>query len=163
MLSRHSNMDLAISVGVVRMSTHTLSTGLVLGAERQPLVPGGHPGACEEMGVLGTPRDRLGSDWARLFSPEQQCVPLGPHGQVHKAVPGEVLTPAQRLPEVLEPGGELGARDPLARDGQASLGEKNELETSSRRNGEEEGERQKGRGATRWHHERPAKEVGGPG
>lgn len=69
----------------------------------------------EETAVLGRPRDHRGSAWGRLFSPEQQCVPLGPHGQVHKAVQGEVLTPAQRLPEVLEPGGEPGAFDPLVR------------------------------------------------
>lgn len=143
--SRHSNTDLAISVGVMRISTHTLSTGLVLWAECQPLVPGGPPGVGEGTGVLGTPRDHLGSDWGRLLSPEQQCVPLGPHGQVHEAVQGEVLASAQRLPKVLEPGGELGACDPLARGtGKPVWGEKNELESATGERGRWEGERQKG-------------------
>ena len=72
-----------------------------------------------ENGVLGRPRDHLGSVWARRFSPEQQCVPLGPHGQVHKSVQGEILTPTQRLSKMLESGGELGSCDPLHREGKA--------------------------------------------
>lgn len=55
-----------------------------------------------------------------VFSPEQQCVPLGPHGQICQSILGEVLTPAQRLPEILEAGGELGACDPLAGEEAAS-------------------------------------------
>ena len=55
-----------------------------------------------------------------MFSPEQQRVPLGPHGQVCQSILGEVLAPAQRLPEILEAGGELGAGDPLAGEGAAN-------------------------------------------
>lgn len=47
-------------------------------------------------------------------------MPLGPHSQVCQSILGEVLTPAQRLPEILEAGGELGACDPLAREGAAN-------------------------------------------
>lgn len=47
-------------------------------------------------------------------------MPLGPHGQVCQSILGEVLTPAQRLPEILEAGGELGACDPLAGEGAAN-------------------------------------------
>lgn len=50
--------------------------------------------------------------WEGL-SPEQQKMPLRPHSQVHQAVHCEILAPTQRLPEVLEPGGEAGACDPL--------------------------------------------------
>lgn len=49
------------------------------------------------------------------LSPEQHCLPLSPHGQVHQSVLGEVLAPTEGLPKILEPRGELGAGDPLAR------------------------------------------------
>jgi hypothetical protein len=40
-------------------------------------------------------------------------MPLRPNSQVHQAIHCEILTPTQRLPEVLEPRGEVGAYDPL--------------------------------------------------
>ena len=40
----------------------------------------------------------------------------GPHSKVHQSILREVLTPAQRTPEILEPEGELGACDTLARE-----------------------------------------------
>ena len=48
------------------------------------------------------------------WSPEQQHMSPGPHSKVHQSIFREVLTPAQRTPEILEPEGELGACDPLA-------------------------------------------------
>lgn len=65
-------------------------------------------------------------------------MPLGPHSQVHKFVLGEILTPTQRLPKMLESGGELGSCNPLAREGKVSQfrGEQNKLEISNRRNEE---------------------------
>lgn len=63
----------------------------------------------------------LDTQWARVgcgeLSPEQQHLSLGPHSQVHQSIVGEVLTPTQRLPKVLECRGELGACNPLAREG----------------------------------------------
>ena len=41
---------------------------------------------------------------------------LGPHSKVHQSILCEVLTPTQRTPEIMEPQGELGACDPLARE-----------------------------------------------
>lgn len=73
-----------------------------------------------ETGVLGRPQDHLESVWTRGFSPEQQCMPLGPHSQVHKSIQGEILTTTQGLSKMLESGGELGSRDPLDRQGKAS-------------------------------------------
>lgn len=61
------------------------------------------------------------------LSPEQQHVTPGPHSQVCQSILGEVLTATQRLPEMLEPQGELGACDTLAgkekRGGQGGAGE----------------------------------------
>lgn len=63
----------------------------------------------------------MDTQWARVgfgeLSPEQQHLSLGPHSQVHQSIVGEVLTPTQRLPKVLECRGELGACNPLAREG----------------------------------------------
>ena len=69
-----------------------------------------------EAGVLAG----LGPPSGYVSLPEQQCVPLGPHSHVCQSILGEVLTPAQRLPEILEAGGQLGACDPLAREGAAN-------------------------------------------
>ena len=41
-------------------------------------------------------------------------MPPGPHSKIHQSILREVLTPTQRMPEILEPQGELGACDPLA-------------------------------------------------
>ena len=38
---------------------------------------------------------------------------LGPYSQVHQSIHCEVLAPAQGLPKILEPWGELGACNPL--------------------------------------------------
>lgn len=61
----------------------------------------------------------MDTQWARVgcgeLSPEQQHLSPGPDSQVHQTILGEVLTPTQRLPKILECGRELGACDPLAR------------------------------------------------
>lgn len=110
----------ATSGGRNLIATSTVSTGRLLGvhtgAEDWPLVPEGE----QRRGQLDESDIRRGGG---ELSPEQEHMSLGPHGQVHQSILGEVLTPAQRTPEVLETEGELGACDPLAREGKTKTWE----------------------------------------
>lgn len=61
----------------------------------------------------------LGPPSGYVFSPEQQCVPLGPTAK--SASPSWVRSdPGSATAEILEAGGELGACDPLAGEEAAS-------------------------------------------
>lgn len=86
----------------------------------------GHVNPQHRLGPGGIPEGHQGVQTTKLlfkgkmpgvfqerFSPEQQCVTLGSHGQVHQSIHCEVLAPTQRLTKILEPGGELGAYNPL--------------------------------------------------